>query len=338
MQPRNFTFSVSMQRAINKGRRWTITINMDTLPRIATKRANTTHHKWSIIKEGQLIRFLNSKNIPFVATVTAIADDSFSYERIQGDLFSKIFTSACLSEQKQYIEQIIHYAYTLDTLWIVHGELDDPRTNLIVDANKKIRLIDFERGWSNDFTGKNLRHVAQWLYRLRYLDLETVQQLWNQSIEDIYFRIQQTMNSNTSTIKNSVARVLLGLVADQGTKRLFFNQQRWASSTILTPMFNTGIGRSIPIALPVIIILSIIMIGFCCRLLPRERNYRTIILLILAWALGNVIDRIRLGGVRDFIDLQYRPVFNVADIYLSIGCFLLIRKERKISEKLRILQ
>lgn len=49
--------------------------------------------------------------------------------------------------------------------------------------------------------------------------------------------------------------------------------------------------------------------------------------LILGGALGNLIDRIRLGAVTDFIDIGgsgYRwPAFNVADSAISIGVTLL---------------
>ena len=53
----------------------------------------------------------------------------------------------------------------------------------------------------------------------------------------------------------------------------------------------------------------------------------TAIGLIMGGALGNVIDRIRFGGVVDFLDFSglYFPwVFNVADSAISIGVVLLI--------------
>jgi signal peptidase II len=57
--------------------------------------------------------------------------------------------------------------------------------------------------------------------------------------------------------------------------------------------------------------------------------------LILAGALGNLIDRVALGGVRDFIWVYYQsaadgllkfnfPVFNVADSCLCVGAALLL--------------
>lgn len=50
--------------------------------------------------------------------------------------------------------------------------------------------------------------------------------------------------------------------------------------------------------------------------------------LILGGAIGNLIDRARLGYVVDFIDLHWRghhwPTFNVADIGISVGIALLV--------------
>jgi signal peptidase II len=50
--------------------------------------------------------------------------------------------------------------------------------------------------------------------------------------------------------------------------------------------------------------------------------------LILGGALGNLIDRARLGYVVDFLDVHWHhhhwPAFNVADIGISVGVFLLL--------------
>ena len=45
--------------------------------------------------------------------------------------------------------------------------------------------------------------------------------------------------------------------------------------------------------------------------------------LLLAGALGNLIDRIFLGYVIDFIDFRIWPVFNVADSAITVGAVLL---------------
>jgi len=50
--------------------------------------------------------------------------------------------------------------------------------------------------------------------------------------------------------------------------------------------------------------------------------------LVLGGAVGNLIDRARLGYVVDFLDLHWGhrhwPAFNVADIGITVGVFLLV--------------
>ena len=45
--------------------------------------------------------------------------------------------------------------------------------------------------------------------------------------------------------------------------------------------------------------------------------------LILGGSLGNLVDRVRSGGVIDFIDLRVWPVFNFADVAITVGVGLL---------------
>ncbi len=50
--------------------------------------------------------------------------------------------------------------------------------------------------------------------------------------------------------------------------------------------------------------------------------------MVLGGAVGNLLDRIRIGSVIDFIYFHYKafhwPAFNVADIAITVGVFLLI--------------
>lgn len=51
---------------------------------------------------------------------------------------------------------------------------------------------------------------------------------------------------------------------------------------------------------------------------------------ILGGAIGNIIDRIRLGYVIDFLDIYYKnhhwPAFNGADSFICIGAFIIFIK------------
>ncbi len=47
---------------------------------------------------------------------------------------------------------------------------------------------------------------------------------------------------------------------------------------------------------------------------------------VLGGAIGNMIDRLRLGYVIDFIDFRIWPVFNLADSFITIGAIILFWK------------
>lgn len=48
------------------------------------------------------------------------------------------------------------------------------------------------------------------------------------------------------------------------------------------------------------------------------------IVLIIAGAVGNLIDRVRLGYVIDFFDFVVWPVFNIADCAVVVGTIILV--------------
>ncbi len=75
--------------------------------------------------------------------------------------------------------------------------------------------------------------------------------------------------------------------------------------------------------------LAVVLILHLLRTVPREDTVLfTALGLILGGALGNLVDRIRLGEVIDFLDFyigqHHWPAFNVADIAISIGSVLLL--------------
>ncbi len=45
---------------------------------------------------------------------------------------------------------------------------------------------------------------------------------------------------------------------------------------------------------------------------------------IMAGGLGNLLDRVLLGYVRDFLNLLTIPTFNLADVFINIGIALLL--------------
>ncbi|MBR4470311.1 MAG: signal peptidase II [Erysipelotrichaceae bacterium] len=103
----------------------------------------------------------------------------------------------------------------------------------------------------------------------------------------------------------------------------------------ITYVRNYGAGFSIlQNATLFLIALSIIAcIALFYLLMTAEKNdliSKMSYLLIISGAIGNLIDRIRYGYVVDFLDFKIFtydfPVFNVADCFITVGCFILIIK------------
>ncbi|MCG6917733.1 MAG: signal peptidase II [Deltaproteobacteria bacterium] len=72
------------------------------------------------------------------------------------------------------------------------------------------------------------------------------------------------------------------------------------------------------------------------RLPPNQKVEHVALSLIFGGALGNVIDRVRLGEVIDFIDVYFRsyhwPAFNLADSAITVGVILLMYRVLFIRE------
>lgn len=76
-------------------------------------------------------------------------------------------------------------------------------------------------------------------------------------------------------------------------------------------------------------IVAAVLITWVALRLPREDVLRRLYLgLILGGAVGNLIDRVLFGEVIDFLQIGFRghywPVFNVADMAVTIGAVLLV--------------
>jgi signal peptidase II len=76
------------------------------------------------------------------------------------------------------------------------------------------------------------------------------------------------------------------------------------------------------------IVVSVALVLWLKRIDSEARTLACAVALVLGGALGNVIDRLRLGYVIDFIHVHwgehYFPAFNVADSAITIGAALLL--------------
>jgi len=97
----------------------------------------------------------------------------------------------------------------------------------------------------------------------------------------------------------------------------------------LTYVQNTGAAFGLMKGQQVLfIIFSILVMGWIIQMWvthpPRDRIHLWSWSLIFGGALGNLIDRLRLGYVVDFLDLRVWPVFNIGDSAITIGVGLLM--------------
>ena len=96
----------------------------------------------------------------------------------------------------------------------------------------------------------------------------------------------------------------------------------------LTYIHNTGAGFGILKGKNTLLIfVALMIIGAVLFYYDKLKNKAIVhysVGLILGGAIGNLIDRIRLGYVIDFLDFRIWPAFNVADSAVSIGAILMI--------------
>jgi len=125
---------------------------------------------------------------------------------------------------------------------------------------------------------------------------------------------------------------ILNYVEENGNIDIYVN-----SFLNLILVWNTGIGFGLfssegtlfyNLITILIVFINIIIIYF----INTTKDYRIyFFLIILGGSLGNLFDRVYYFAVPDFIDINYKDfhwfIFNVADIFISIGIICLIISE-----------
>ena len=135
------------------------------------------------------------------------------------------------------------------------------------------------------------------------------------------------------------------VVADQATKLLIRRAlELYDSITVIPSLFsltrihNTGAafglldGADLPFQTVLLALISILALGglmmFAASLPEVHRVARLGVALVVGGAAGNLIDRVWLGYVVDFVDVYWRGwhfwAFNVADAAISVGMALII--------------
>ena len=149
------------------------------------------------------------------------------------------------------------------------------------------------------------------------------------------------------------------VILDQLTKYIASNSLVMFQPIAVMPMFNWTLMHNTGAAFSfladacgwqrwffavIAVVVSVVIVLWIKRLEQHEKWQAIALALILGGALGNVIDRIWLGYVVDFIQVYYQqwywPAFNIADSVISIGVAMIIidsireyRDEKKSKEK-----
>lgn len=145
-----------------------------------------------------------------------------------------------------------------------------------------------------------------------------------------HLNIKNTMKKRISTIIFIITLILL----DQISKYFFYDNAFFQNLPFFEPSFNTGISRSLPVNLILIIILSIIISALILIWYKKNYIWKRATIFLIWWTLGNLIDRIFLWWVRDFILAFKRfPVFNLADTFICTWAALIIIKELFLNKK-----
>jgi len=125
------------------------------------------------------------------------------------------------------------------------------------------------------------------------------------------------------------------IVADQLTKHVVASQLKLDHAVTLVGPFsihhvqNSGIAFGLfSRATAVVIVLTTVavawMLLFFARSGARHPALPVALGLLIGGSVSNLVDRVRLGYVTDFLDLRYWPAFNLADTCIVVGVVLLL--------------
>ena len=132
-----------------------------------------------------------------------------------------------------------------------------------------------------------------------------------------------------------VAVALAALAADQLTKHIVASRLALDDEVRVVGPFsihhvqNSGIAFGLfASATPIVIVLTGLavawMLGFFARSGSRHPILPVSLGLVIGGSVSNLVDRVRLGYVTDFLDLKWWPAFNLADSFIVIGVGILL--------------
>lgn len=149
-----------------------------------------------------------------------------------------------------------------------------------------------------------------------------------------------TDNKQLKSWITAIVSVIILVLIDQYTKLLAIRHLKDQASFILIEnVFELqylenrgaafGIMQNQRIFFVIITVVMLAVIGYFFQVTPKTKKYLPLnisMIVIIAGAIGNFIDRIFRGFVVDFFyfSLINFPIFNVADIYVTVTFFVLV--------------
>lgn len=132
-----------------------------------------------------------------------------------------------------------------------------------------------------------------------------------------------------------IAIVATAVAADQATKHLVASQLELGDRVAVVGPFsihhvqNSGIAFGLFASATSIVIfltgLAVLwMLAYFARSGARHPVLPVGLGLVIAGSLSNLVDRIRLGHVTDFLDIGAWPAFNLADTFIVVGVAVLV--------------
>ena len=89
--------------------------------------------------------------------------------------------------------------------------------------------------------------------------------------------------------------------------------------------YNKGIAFSLPFHLNFTVVLSLAVIALVIFAIYKKLiPFNWVWIMFLGGGIGNLIDRVRIQAVIDFINLGFFPVFNFADVFISVSAIGII--------------
>jgi signal peptidase II len=131
------------------------------------------------------------------------------------------------------------------------------------------------------------------------------------------------------------AVAVAAVAADQLTKHIVSSQLALDDQVKLVGPFsihhvqNSGIAFGLfSSATAIVIVLTAFAVGwmilFFARSGSRHPELPVALGLVIGGSVSNLVDRVRLGHVTDFLDLKFWPAFNLADSFIVVGVGILL--------------